>query len=141
LRIKELSQLANKGTLYPEKKNNKLALRVNYSTKQTIKQLLVVLSCVGLALVGQVPESSGGWLECPPAVVRLSQAKEKMGLCREMGRAAKRRAAKVADQIPQWEMAIVRWYELYYCARDDGVFDPDEGVFVPIEEMMDYLYR
>jgi transposase-like protein len=70
----------NQGTLYRAKKNNKLALRMNYSTKQTIKQLLVVrlhllvvLSCVGLALVGQVPESSGGWLACPPTVVSLRQ--------------------------------------------------------------------
>ena len=53
---------------------------MNYSTNETIKQLLavrlyllVVLSCVGLALLGQVPESSGGWLACPPLGVRLSQ--------------------------------------------------------------------
>jgi hypothetical protein len=82
LRIKELSQLANKGTLYRTKKNNKLALRMNYSTKQTIKhllvvrlQLLVILSCVGLALMGQIPESYGGWLACPVSGVSLSQAK------------------------------------------------------------------
>ena len=51
---------------------------MNYSTKQKLKhllgvrlQVLVVLSCVGLALVGQVPESSGGWLAYPPVVVSL----------------------------------------------------------------------
>jgi len=79
----ELSQLVNKGTLYPmDKKNNKLALRMNYSTKQTIKQLLVVrlqlvvvLSCVGLALVGQMPDSSGGWLACPAVVVSLRRVR------------------------------------------------------------------
>ena len=55
---------------------------MNYSTKQTIKHLLVVrlhllvvLSCVGLALVGQVPESSGGWLACPAVVVSLRPAR------------------------------------------------------------------
>jgi transposase-like protein len=60
--------------------NNKLALRMDYSTKQTIKQLLgvrlqlvVVLSCVGLALMGQVAESSGGWVACPAWEVSLSQ--------------------------------------------------------------------
>ena len=58
---------------------------MNYSTKQKLKQLLVVrlhllmiLSCVGLALVGQVPESGGGWVACPPSMVRLSQGKEKI---------------------------------------------------------------
>jgi len=30
---------------------------------------LVVLSCVALALLGQMPESSGGWLSWPPGVV------------------------------------------------------------------------
>ncbi|MFC1976578.1 transposase, partial [Chloroflexota bacterium] len=57
---------------------------MNYSTKQELKhflvvrlQLLVLLSCVGLALVGQVAESSGGWQACPPVVVSLSQAKAK----------------------------------------------------------------
>ena len=61
--------------------NNKLAQRMDYNTKQTIKQLLrvrlqllVVISCVGLALMGQMPESSGGWLACRPWVVRPSQA-------------------------------------------------------------------
>jgi len=56
---------------------------MNYSTKQKLKQLLVMrlqllvaLSCVGLALMGQVAESSEGWLACPPAVVSLKQAQE-----------------------------------------------------------------
>ena len=56
---------------------------MNYSTRQKLKQflvvrlqLLVVLSCAGLALVGQVPESSEGWLACPPMVVSLRQAEE-----------------------------------------------------------------
>jgi len=51
---------------------------MNYNPKQTIKhllvvrlQLVVVLSWLGLALMGQVPESSGGWLACPPVVVSL----------------------------------------------------------------------
>jgi hypothetical protein len=64
-----------------DKKNNKLALKMNYSPKQTIKQLLVVrlhlvvvISCVGLMLLGRVPASYGGWLACPPAVVSLRQA-------------------------------------------------------------------
>ena len=55
---------------------------MNYSTKEIIKQflvvrlhLLVVISCVGLALVGQVPESSGGWLACPAVAVNLRPAR------------------------------------------------------------------
>ena len=86
---KNLARLADKrveptceqGYTVPGKMNNKLAQRMNYNTKQTIEQflrvrlqLLVVISCVGLALMGQVPESSGGWLACRPWVVSLSQA-------------------------------------------------------------------
>ena len=69
---------------------------MNYNTNETIKQLLavrlyllVVLSCVGLALLGQVPESSGGWLACRPAVVSLSQASAG-GKGRQRGRPKKK---------------------------------------------------
>ena len=69
---------------------------MNYSTNERIKQLLavrlyllVVLSCVGLALMGQVPESSGGWLACPPLVVSLSQVQAR-GKRRKEARSRKR---------------------------------------------------
>jgi transposase-like protein len=65
---------------------------MNYSTKQKLKhflgvrlQLLVVLSCVGLALVGRVAESSGGWLVCPPVVVSMSQAQAQAKTKRKRG--------------------------------------------------------
>jgi hypothetical protein len=67
-----------------DKKNSKLAQKMNYSTKETIKHLLVVrlqlvvmVSCVGLGLVGPVPESYGGWVACGPVGVSLSQAPRK----------------------------------------------------------------
>ena len=76
--------------------NNKLAQKMDYNTKQTIKQLLrvrlqllVVISCVGLALLGQVPESSGGWLACRPPVVSLRQVKRE-GTGRKGARRRKR---------------------------------------------------
>ena len=57
---------------------------MNYSTKQQLKhflmvrvQLMVVISCLGLSLLGQVPESSGGWLACPAYGVRVCQARTK----------------------------------------------------------------
>jgi hypothetical protein len=55
---------------------------MNYRTKQTLKHILGVrlhlvgvISCVELALLGQVPESSGGWLVCPPVGVSLRPAR------------------------------------------------------------------
>ncbi len=47
---------------------------------------------------------------------------------------------RLAKEIPLWETAMERWNRLYYCMRDDVVFDPDtEASFRP-EEMMNYLY-
>ncbi len=60
---------------------------------------------------------------------------------RTANEAAKRRAVKVVDQMPKWEMAMVRWNNLYYCARDDGIFDPEENIFVSTNQMIDYIYR
>jgi hypothetical protein len=38
-----------------------------------------------------------------------------------------------------YESAIGRWLRLYYCARDDGVFDPDENQMIPLQAMEAYL--
>ena len=39
------------------------------------------------------------------------------------------------------EHIIARWNKLYYCERDDGVFDPKGNVLVPTNQMANYLYR
>jgi hypothetical protein len=53
---------------------------------------------------------------------------------------AKQHAEKVAAEMPHWEKAMQRWNSLYYCARDDGVFNPKEREFMPVSQMMSYLY-
>lgn len=58
---------------------------------------------------------------------------------RSNNKKSRRRKAQLASQLAQWEMAMSRWQRLYYCARDEGVFDPKEQVFVPAERMIDYL--
>jgi hypothetical protein len=40
-----------------------------------------------------------------------------------------------------WNVAMQRWNDLYYCSRDDIVFDPATSVYAPVEEMMGFLYR
>jgi len=36
---------------------------------------------------------------------------------------------------------IERWMKLYYCARDDGVFEPGSDELVPADLLAGYLYR
>jgi hypothetical protein len=38
-----------------------------------------------------------------------------------------------------YEAAIGKWMHLYYCARDNGVFDPQEDQMIPLESMKIYL--
>jgi hypothetical protein len=64
-----------------------------------------------------------------------------IAILRSVGQGAKKRADEAAAQMPKWELAMTRWNKLYYCARDDGVFDPDERTFIEVEQMMNYLYR
>lgn len=45
------------------------------------------------------------------------------------------------DARKRVEEGIGRWMKLYYCARDNGVFDPQKDVFIPLEEMRAYLYQ
>jgi transposase-like protein len=46
---------------------------------------LVILSCVVLALLGQMPGSSGGWLSCPPQMVKLEAIRPRSQPRREQG--------------------------------------------------------
>ena len=48
--------------------------------------------------------------------------------------------ARIHWAMPAWENAVARWYELYYCSRDDGVYLPDETEFVSVELMGTVLY-
>jgi hypothetical protein len=38
-----------------------------------------------------------------------------------------------------YEAAIGKWMHLYYCARDNGVFDPKEDRLIPLQAMDSYL--
>jgi hypothetical protein len=41
----------------------------------------------------------------------------------------------------QWQRAINKWNNLYYCARCAGVFLPGQGRLVQIEQMRSFLYE
>lgn len=59
-----------------------------------------------------------------------------VGIIRE-----KKNKEEANNAIPGWVRALQRWDRLYYCARDDGVFIPEEGIFVPTPRMVEYIYR
>jgi hypothetical protein len=42
--------------------------------------------------------------------------------------------------LPPWDNAMRKWAELYYCARDDCIFDPSNGISAPPERMSTLLY-
>jgi hypothetical protein len=46
---------------------------------------------------------------------------------------------QAADQ--RIKRGIERWMKLYYCARDDGVFEPGSNELVPADQIVGYLYR
>ncbi len=37
------------------------------------------------------------------------------------------------------ENAVARWMRLYFCSRDQGVFDPEQNQFVPLERMSELI--
>lgn len=43
------------------------------------------------------------------------------------------------ETLPIWQKAKSRLDELYYCAREDIVFDPSDGTSVPASRWQDYV--
>jgi hypothetical protein len=41
----------------------------------------------------------------------------------------------------RWRRAMTKWEALYYCARDDCVFDPTQGISVPADRIGELLYQ
>lgn len=48
---------------------------------------------------------------------------------------------KTAQDKAAHETALIRWNQLYYCYRDDGVFIPGQNRFVPAGQMQTLLYE
>ncbi len=43
--------------------------------------------------------------------------------------------------LPRWKRAMTKWNSLFYCARDDGVFLPEDGVWVSAERFWTFLWE
>ncbi len=83
---------------------------IQASTKRKLGQivqvrvyLLVIISCIGLSLLGQVADSSGGWVSCPPQGVVLAEAKRQ----RKRGRGVRHGVKK--EEAQHWVRMFNRW--------------------------------
>ena len=47
---------------------------------------------------------------------------------------------ELQPQIAMWEKAISKWQQLYYCSRNDCVFNPDTGKSVPPNRISALIY-
>jgi hypothetical protein len=54
---------------------------------------------------------------------------------------ASRKARIEATELPRWQKAMEKWNELFYCSRDDCVFDPQTRESSSINNMQELLYR
>jgi hypothetical protein len=52
---------------------------------------------------------------------------------------ATQQAQKAAED--RIHTGIQRWMNLYYCARDDGVFEPGAGALTPADQLAGVLFR
>jgi len=51
-----------------------------------------------------------------------------------------RARAKYAEEKPAWDAAMKRYERLYFCFRDDVVFDPQTGETCQTESLKEFMY-
>lgn len=100
--------------------------------------MILFLFGIGLFIIFQIAKSQPGGL---PVFVSLVGASllaylllRKPILSRYDGLLAQERADK-----SRVERAVARWMRLYYCSRDQIIFDPEENRFVPLEQIADLV--
>ena len=53
----------------------------------------------------------------------------------------KQKDAELKIEIGEWNNAMARWNQLYYCYRDDIVFTSFDDQIIPINELHSYIYK
>jgi hypothetical protein len=48
---------------------------------------------------------------------------------------------RVAYELPIWQKAKSKWDSLYYCYRDDLIFDPTNNSSFAPNQIIDYCYK
>jgi predicted RNA-binding Zn-ribbon protein involved in translation (DUF1610 family) len=53
----------------------------------------------------------------------------------------KKEQERLARETVLWNKAMEKWGRLYYCERDDIVFDPTSNLHVPTMDILKFVYR
>ncbi len=92
---------------------------------------------IGLSLFAVTPEfglfACGNWVVGILAVTAVFTVLPLLGIPQAIRKQERYDAAL--------NRARVKWTQLYYCARDDIVFDPGRNVPMPIHDLDSYLYN
>lgn len=94
-----------------------------------------VMAC-GLSLFAVTPEF--GRFACGNWVLGIAIVAGVAALLPMLGIPGIRRKQAVYDTM--MAHAQNRWGQLYYCARDDVTFNPEEGMTIAIADLRSYLY-
>jgi len=94
--------------------------------------LFIVVAIPFLCIAG---DSRGGFVAIIPVLV-IGGLMNWWGLSY-----MKKEKEKVANLMPSWEMAMLLWRSLYYCIRDDIVFNPPNGSYSSASQMQTHFFR
>ena len=76
--------------------------------------LLVIVSCLGLGLLGQIPKSSGGWVSCPPPIATWSGGRRYAGECKSRKvRGHRGNGGEWRSMLDGWHIPLLRSVALW----------------------------
>lgn len=100
--------------------------------------LSLVLFCVLFPSLAWESSGNSGWVvNCIFPVLILIVM---MAIGIPIGIYSVKKQRELQPQIAMWEKAIQKWGEIYYCWRDDSLFDPETGKCVSSYRMSELLY-
>jgi gamma-glutamyl:cysteine ligase YbdK (ATP-grasp superfamily) len=93
--------------------------------------------------MGLLPENDSlwSWETLSKAVLLAVMVVAIVAWSRASERAFKRRVQAAEPDERRWQIAKNRWNGLYYCARNDCVFDPTTNESAPTDQLHDLLFR
>lgn len=100
--------------------------------------MILFLFGIGLFIMNQIAQSQPGSLPVFASLFGLTLLFYLL-LRKPILRRFTALLAQEQDGKNRVERAVARWMRLYYCSRDQIVFDPEENRFVPLEQIADLV--